>query len=79
MWNTTSHQEFTQIEQTHCCLFIHYSPMAGESNHHTHIVLFLFIIAYYCGSPFAAAEDAAKPYLEALDGPFGDAVAVSLE
>ena len=39
----------------------------------------LFIIAYYCGSAFAADDAAAKPYLITLYGPFGDAVAVSLE
>jgi hypothetical protein len=30
----------------------------------------------YCGSPFAAAEVAAKPLLATLNGPLGDAVEV---
>ena len=44
-----------------------------------HIISVLFIIAYYCGSPFAAAEVAANPFLARVSGPLTDAVAVSLE
>jgi len=77
MRDATSHQEFAQIKQTHCCFFIHNPPVTGESNHYTHIVIFLFIIAYYCGFAFAAAEAANRPYLPALNGPLDTVATVS--
>ena len=46
----------------------------GVVNHISNVVLII-----YCGSPFAAAEVAAKRPLAILNGPFVDAVAVSLE
>ena len=44
-----------------------------------HIINLLFIIAYYDGSAFAAADAADKYCLAILNGPFAGVVPVSLE